>query len=211
MKNLISTFLILTFTSIIFSCNIERRPIEKSVPSKLPIEKFVSEFKKNNPNYFNNEVTREQGNKDFKVQLEKCVDSLHLFEGLPIELKRITRDKKGNNIAQFRCVNYNRFEYQDSISGVGFDVWGNISDSLATTLKEDTEYMFYGKCIGFVNYATASLLANNNNLVIWSNNLGLEQDDIFKEQVEVYLGLSFWEFDSIVPFQGRQYETITIK
>lgn len=68
-----------------------------------------------------------------------------------------------------------------------------------------------GKCIGFVNYATASLLANNNNLVIWSNNLGVEQDDIFKEQVEVYLGLSFWEFDSIVPFQGRQYETITIK
>lgn len=211
MKKIISTVLILTITSFIFSCNIERRPIEKTVPSKLPIEKFVSEFKKNHPNYFNNEVTREQGNKEFKAELEKCVDSLHLFEGLPIELKRITRDKNGKNIAQFQCFPFNSFEYQDSITGVGFDIWGTISDSLATILKEDTEYMFYGKCIGFVDYATASVLANNKNLVIWSHNLGLEQDDIFKEKVEVFLGLSFWEFDSIVPFQGRQYETVIIK
>lgn len=211
MRNLVQTLLIFTITSIFFSCNVERRPRETTVPKKLPIEKFVSEFKKNHPNYFNNEVTREQGDKEFKAELEKCVDSLHLFEGLPVELSRITRGSKGENIAQFQCFPFNRFEYQDSINGVGFDVWGTISDSLAAVLKEDTEYMFYGKCIGFVNYNTAKVLANNPNLVIWSHNLGLEQDDIFKEQVEVHLGLSFWEFDSIVDFKGRQYEKVLVK
>lgn len=200
-------------TCLLFSCQINGEKKIKQ-PRILPIEKFVSDFLDSHKDYFNNDITKEEGDLRFQIALEKSIDSLHLFEGLPIQLQRITQDNDGAYIAQFRCAGYqtpyNRFEYQDSINDVVFDIWGKVPDSVAKQLKEDVNYMFYGKFIGFLKYGAAMIISNSRPTV-YTGSINLRPDDIFDEEVEVSLGMSYWDIDSIVEFRGREFDEITIK
>lgn len=200
-------------TWLLFSCQING---EKKIrqPRKLPIEKFVSDFVDTHKDYFNNDITKNEGDKIFQETLEKSIDSLHLFEGLPIQLQSITQDKNGKYVAQFRCAGYqtpyNRFEYQDSINDVVFDIWGEVSDSVAKQLKEDVNYMFYGKFVSFLKYGAAMIISNSRPTV-YTGSINLRPDDIFDKEIVVSMGMSYWNLDSIVEFRGREYDEETVK
>lgn len=200
-------------TCLLFSCQINgEKKIKQS--RKLPIEKFVSDFIDSHKDYFNNDITKKEGDKIFQETLEKSIDSLHLFEGLPIQLQSITQDNKGKYVAQFRCAGYqtphNRFEYQDSINDVVFDIWGEVPNSVAKQLKEDVNYMFYGKFIGFLKYGAAMIISNSRPTV-YTPDINIRPDDIFDEEIEVSMGMSYWDIDSIVEFRGREFDVITTK
>lgn len=198
-------------TCLLFSCQINGEKKIKQ-PRILPIEKFVSDFLDSHKDYFNNDITKKEGDKIFQETLEKSIDSLHLFEGLPIQLQSITQDNKGKYVAQFRCAGYqtpyNRFEYQDSINDVVFDIWGEVPDSVAKQLKEDVIYMFYGKFISFLKYGAAMIISNSRPTV-YTPEINIRPDDIFDEEIEVSMGMSYWDIDSIVEFRGREFDVIT--
>lgn len=203
MKTTLNFFILALTSFFIFSCQVKTK---SEPPRKLPLETFVSDFMDNHPSYFNNDVTKEECDTIFKKMLENSIDSLHLFEGLPIQLEAITQDDNGKLIAQFRCVGFQtKFEYQDSIKEVMFDMWGEIPETAAKELKEKTDYMFYGKFVSFLpNYAMACVVSNNPRPTVWTPLINIRPDDIFEEQVEVRLGMSYWEIDSIVPFRDRE-------
>lgn len=197
-------FIVLALTSLtIFSCQVKTK---SEPPRKLPLETFVSDFMDNHPSYFNNDVTKEECDTIFKKMLESSIDSLHLFEGIPIQLQAVSQDDNGKYIAQFRCVGFQtKFEFQDSISEVMFDMWGEVPEATAKELKDKTDYMFYGKFVSFLpNYAMACVVSNTRPTV-WTPSINIRPDDIFDEQVVVSLGMSYWQIDSIVPFRSRQW------
>ena len=197
-------FLIISLVSIlVFSCQVKTK---SEPPRKLPLETFVSDFMDNHPSYFNNDITKEECDTIFKKMLENSIDSLHLFEGIPIQLQAVSQDDNGKYIAQFRCVGFQtKFEFQDSINEVMFDMWGEVPETTAKELKDKTDYMFYGKFVSFLpNYAMACVVSNTRPTV-WTPSINIRPDDIFEEQVVVSLGMSYWQIDSIVPFRSRQW------
>ena len=197
-------FIFLALTSFsVFSCQVKTK---SEPPRKLPLETFVSDFMDNHPSYFNNDVTKEECDTIFKKMLESSIDSLHLFEGIPIQLQAVSQDDNGKYTAQFRCVGFQtKFEFQDSISEVIFDMWGEVPEATAKELKDKTDYMFYGKFVSFLpNYVMACFVSNTRP-TIWTPSINIRPDDIFDEQVVVSLGMSFWQIDSIVPFRSRQW------
>ena len=203
-------FAIAIIALLFSSCHGERKRV---IESELPLEKFVSDFRKQYPNYFQNDILTSKGDSAFLAQIEANVDTLHLFEGIPVRLKAITKDSKGGYVAQFRCVGFQTrgFEYKDSITEVMFDMWGNVNEEMVNKLEEEKDYSFYGKCIGFLKTYEMAQVISNSRPTVWTPEIKLRQDDIYKEKVEVMLGMSYWQIDSIIDFKGRPSETIIEK
>ena len=63
------------------------RVIEKS----LPIEVFVAEFIRNNPNYSLNDITKEESNELFTKQILDTLKSYNLLYGIPMQLKHMNK------------------------------------------------------------------------------------------------------------------------
>lgn len=66
---------------------------------------FIRDFRKTYPDYFDNELIKEDGDKAFKKILEKSIGSLHFFESIPMRLGAIINNNS-ECITLFRCAGF---------------------------------------------------------------------------------------------------------
>ena len=114
----------------------------RMVNKKLPLEELVDTFMKDHPNYLNNDVTIEEGDKEFQ---KIVIDTAKKFlNGIPMELVAINKNNK-SYMAQFQCwITPSAFEYQSPVSKVMFDIVTPVPDSLVDGLKEKEYYVLEG-------------------------------------------------------------------
>lgn len=199
---------------VVSSCNI---PQYKTIEVDLPMESFVNNFLKGKPNFFNNDITIEEGNKEFIKALSdtlKTVDGkMNLFDGIPVRLKTINKTKKLGYVAQFDSwIEPNNFDYH-YVSEINFDVFCVIPDSLIVTLKEDKHYILDGVYVSNLTYDKCVQMLGKRTSV-WSPMVciqkegGIFSDDFYTKKVN--LGCVFLLVDNIKTYTHRETKTIKI-
>lgn len=173
MKKLL--LLLVGFIALV-SCN---SPKTKEVDKIYPIEQWVMDYVKKNPNCINNEITKKQTVEDF---IKAVDDSTHKdwMEGIPVELKTINK-VNDKYVAQFGSyLISNGLSYKAPLEEVNFDIIAVVPDSLAPQLKEDELYTLKG--IQIVSRLENSQVADfilGQESHYWSCDVSLETKDSF--------------------------------
>lgn len=211
-------FILYILTFIICSCNFTPQPRYESVEIDLPMEGFINEFFTNNPNFFNNDVTIEEGNKVFIKNLEdtlKTTDGrMNLFDGIPVKLETINKNKRlGGYVAQFESwIEPDNFDFH-YVSEINFDVFCQIPDSLVTTLKEDKYYVLDGVYVGHLTYNDCVQMLGKTTRV-YSPIVEIEKDKIFSTDLylrDVNLGCVLLWLDDIKEYTCRETQLVQVK
>jgi hypothetical protein len=203
---------------VMCSCNLTPVPQYESVETDLPMEGFINDFLTNNPNFFNNDITIEEGNKVFIKNLEdtlKTTDGrMNLFDGIPVRLRTINKNKRlGGYVAQFdSTISPYGFKFH-YVSDINFDVFCIIPDSLATTLKEDEHYILDGVYVGHLTYNKCVQTLGKDTWV-WNPIVEIKKDKTYSSdyyQRKVNLGCVLLLFDDIKKYQCRETQMVEKK
>lgn len=189
------------------SCN---TPKTKIVDKIYPVEQWVMDYVKKNPNCINNEITQKQTTDDF---IKAVDDSTHKdwLEDIPVELKAI--NKVGNKyVAQFGSYFIsNGLEYKAPLKSVNFDVITVVPDSLAPQLKKEELYTLKGITIVYrIKKAVVADLLLGLESSYWSWDVSLETDDSFRTPdltwncLKANLGIYYCDVKQINKFAGRE-------
>jgi hypothetical protein len=174
----------------------------RMVDKKLPIEELVDSFMMQHPNYLNNEVTMEEGDKEFqKIIIDTTTNYL---EGIPMELVAINKNGKAY-MAQFQSwIKPNGFEYQAPIYKVNFDILTAIPDSLISTLKEKDYYILEGAVIErMANMRVLETLLGKSSMGT-TPIFGIRKNDTWDDKYDVNMGLIYFHMTSIEPYTERE-------
>lgn len=174
----------------------------RMVNKKLPLEELVDTFMKDHPNYLNNDVTIEEGDKEFQ---KIVIDTAKKFlNGIPMELVAINKNNK-SYMAQFQCwITPSAFEYQSPVSKVMFDIVTPVPDSLVDGLKEKEYYVLEGIIIEKSADMNVFETLLGKNTMGTTPIFGIRKDDVWDDKYEVHLGLMFFRMISIKPFTERE-------
>ena len=209
-------FFILCLMAIaVCSCNLTRY---ETVEIDLPMEGFINDFLTNNPNFLTNDVTVEKGNEVFIKNLEdtlKTTDgSRNLFDGIPVRLKTINKNKRlGGYVAQFDSwVEPYNFDFH-YVNDINFDAFCMIPDSLAMTLQEDKHYIVDWTYARHLTYDQCTLLLGKRTS-IWNDIVEIQKDKTFSSdyfQRKVNLGCVLLLFNDIKEYKCRETQTVEKK
>ena len=190
-----SKSILFAFTAILLIGCVQPKPQEVQEEKKIPIVELVSSFMKEHPNYLNNDVTKEEGDKAFE---EAFMDTTkNYFQGVPAKLALIT--KNGNSyLAQFHCwITPNNFKYQKPVHEVNCDIVTLVSDSLVDKLVEGEYYLLKGFVIErFKTFDVMEAVLGKSTTGI-TDVFGLRKNDIYDDQYDVNLGYLFYHLDGI--------------
>ena len=194
-------FLSLTLVISMASC-IKPGERTRMVDKKLPIEELVDTFMKQNPSYLNNDITMEEGDKEFqKIVIDTATNYI---EGIPMRLVTINKNGKAY-MGQFESwIKPNGFEYQVPVYEVYFDVLTVIPDSLVNTLKEEEYYLLEGSVIQRMAGIEVMETLLGKNTIAYTNDFGIRKDDNWDDKYEVSLGLIYFHATTIKPFTKRE-------
>lgn len=177
------------------------KPATKKEPKPLKIESFINSFISTHPKMFQNDIFKEDADKDFANGFIDRLKSDNLLEGYPMELRTMTKNN-GRNMAMFsNHFNPDNFYYLYGIYQIRVDVIGAVSDSIVNILQEDKHYIISGHYIKrffhtdeFFRTLGKGVLPYNNEVIITKGTLGYEVD----------LGMLQFEIDDVKPFKGRE-------
>jgi len=202
-KNLFA-FPILLIIATFVACNAKPGERTRYVDEIYPIENYVMSFLDSHKDFNTNDITREKTNSEFEKQILDTLRNDNLLKGLPVKLERMG-ESKGSYIAQFRSwIHPSGFEFKNPIDDVYFDIVGTIPDSLATKISDNEYYVVDGSFISRLDGIEEIEVLLGKNTSAYTNTISIKVDDIWKEKVEVYLGILFFNFTSIEPFNGRK-------
>lgn len=137
-----------------FSCNEQtnQKGIKNEPQQFTDFEKFLIEFKKNNPNWGNNQKTIKETSKIFKNELIKYFknnDSVFYYH--PLKLTKTSEDGK---LGVFRIWGTDKIKYKGVESyyenGWNVDVVMELPKSQIDTLVENSYYRIIGKFIRYI-------------------------------------------------------------
>lgn len=200
MRKILYFFMFVALLSVI-SC---AKPGERTrmVDKKLPIEELVDSFMMQHSNYLNNDVTIEEGDKEFqKIVIDTTTNYL---EGIPMRLVTINKNGKVY-MGQFESwIKPNGFEYQAPVCDVNFDVLTVVPDSLVNTLREKEYYSLEGVVIERIANISVLETLLGKGTIAYTNTFGIRKDDIWDDKYDVNLGLIYFHAKSIKPYSGRE-------
>lgn len=190
------------------SCNIPKTKI--MVDKIYPVEQWVMDYVKKNPNCMNNEITKKQTIDDF---IKAVDDSTHKdwLEGIPVELKAINKvDNK--YVAQFGSYFIsNGLDYKAPLKSVNFDVITIVPDSMAPQLKKEELYTLKGiTIVSRIEKAEVADLLQGQEGTYWSWDVSLEPDDSYGtpdltwNSLKANLGIYYCDVKQINKFAGRE-------
>ena len=206
-------FILCLMAFVMCSCNFTPVPQYESVETDLPMEGFINDFLTNNPNFFNNDATIEEGNKVFIKMLEdtlKTTDGrMNLFDGIPVRLETINKNKRlGGYVAQFYCWGAKPYNFDFHYGfDINFDVFCVIPDSLAITLQEDKHYIVDGTYAGHLTYYKCTQFLGKRTSV-WNDIVEIEKNSYSRK---VNLGCVLLLFDDIKEYQSRETKLVEKK
>ncbi len=182
------------------------RVIEKS----LPIEVFVAEFIRNNPNYSLNDITKEESNELFTKQILDTLKSYNLLYGIPMKLKHMNKVNGKIMIQLEAWIKPYDWQYR-GIDNIYVDLLGNVNDSLVPSLKTDEYYCIDGRLLKRVTSINTVQKLMGKRVSVYTPRISIEKDPVRivePTNPEVHLGILHFAIDSIKPFKGRDTEII---
>ena len=185
-------FILCLTAVVICSCNFTptsqtKYQIEKEEEALHPLTKFWYEYATQNPEWFNNDVTRRKAaDKLYKEFIDSIKVDNTLIKDLPVKFYDFRPYGKGKYICKFVCMGHNsvNIEYHKSYRekyDVAIDIFTIVDEDTMASYKERAMY-----------YITDfSLIGEGNKQNIWIGNHLLYQDsNITNFDGDYNLGLS---------------------
>ena len=91
----------------------------------------------------------------------------------------------------------------EPITDINFDIIGTIPDSLSTTLKDDEYYSIDGQFLSRIDGIQQMEFLLGRSTSAYTNRISFDADDIWKEKLDVSLGILYFDIKSIEPYKGR--------
>lgn len=202
MKKVFSTFSVLAVFALIVACTGKPGERTRFVEETYPIEKFCTEFLETHMDFNTNDITRENTNEEFVKLVLDTLEKNNILKGVPLKLKTIGRNGE-HFTAHFQSwIEPYDFKYKAPIEDIYFDIVGTIPDSLSTTLKDDEYYSIDGQFVSRIDVIELMFLLGRSSRA-YTNRIAFDADDIFKEKIEVSLGILYYDIKSIEPYRGR--------
>lgn len=194
-----SRFTLLLLVALLLSCtNQKGNQIESQKPKPLKIEQLINSFRTSHPNMYDNDILREEADKEFQKLFIDSLKSDNLFEGFPLELHAMKKNN-GQNMVAFRSHSRpENFYFLYNIYEIHVDIIGAISDSIVSYLREGEYYTISGHYIKrymdpdeYCRVLGRRVIPYDNQIVIALGN-------------EINLGMYQFEIDDVKSFEGRE-------
>lgn len=202
---------ILLYVVLFLMASCANRPSYKEEIIELPIEKWISDYAQKNPNFLNNEVTKEKASSDLIKALEDTTNC-DWISNIPVELKDINKNGKKYYAHFGSYLMQSNFSYKSNpqITGVNFDAIMEIPDSIVGKLKEDEFYILDAKIISRIKNGNLADFIIGKSCSYWNWIVSIDNDDITKENVVIDLGVLFCDFKNIETYSDRKTKRVKI-
>lgn len=202
---------ILLFVVLFLMASCANRPSYKEEIIELPIETWISDYAQKNPNFLNNEVTKEKASADLIKALEDTTNC-DWISNIPVELKDINKNGKKYYAHFGSYLMQSNFSYESNpqIEEVNFDAIMEIPDSIVGKLKEDEIYILDAKIISRIKNGNLADFIIGKSCSYWNWIVSIENDDITKENVVIDLGVLFCDFKNMETYSDRKTKRVKI-
>lgn len=202
---------ILLYVVLFLMASCANRPSYKEEIIELPIEKWISDYAQKNPNFLNNEVTKEKASSDLIKALEDTTNC-DWISNIPVELKDINKNGKKYYAHFGSYLMQSNFSYESNpqIIEVNFDAIMEIPDSIVGKLKEDEIYILDAKIISRIKNGNLADFIIGKSCSYWNWIVSIDNDDITKENVVIDLGVLFCDFKNMETYSDRKTKRVKI-
>jgi hypothetical protein len=204
MKKILNRFAALFVIIALFSACIGK-PGERTryVDETYPFEKFCAEFLNSHKDFNTNDITRENANKEFTRLVLDTLEKDNILKGLPVNLKSVGRCGEYITAHFMSWIKPSGFEFKEPVHEINYDIICTIPDSLSTTLKDDEYYAIDGQFVARIETKAMMDVLLGRSEMPYTDAISFEADDLFKDEIEVCMGMLYFELKSIEPFKGR--------
>lgn len=202
---------ILLYVVLFLMASCANRPNYKEEIIELPIETWISDYAQKNPNFLNNEVTKEKASADLIKALEDTTNC-DWISNIPVELKDINKNGKKYYAHFGSYLMQSNFSYESNpqIEEVNFDAIMEIPDSIVGKLKEDEIYILDAKIISRIKNGNLADFIIGKSCSYWNWIVSINNDDITKENVVIDLGVLFCDFKNMETYSDRKTKRVKI-
>lgn len=202
---------ILLYVVLFLMASCANRPSYKEEIIELPIETWISDYAQKNPNFLNNEVTKEKASADLIKALEDTTNC-DWIRNIPVELKDINKNGKKYYAHFGSYLMQSNFSYESNpqIEEVNFDAIMEIPDSIVGKLKEDEIYILDAKIISRIKNGNLADFIIGKSCSYWNWIVSINNDDITKENVVIDLGVLFCDFKNMETYSDRKTKRVKI-
>ena len=202
---------ILLYVVLFLMASCANRPSYKEEIIELPIETWISDYAQKNPNFLNNEVTKEKASADLIKALEDTTNC-DWISNIPVELKDINKNGKKYYAHFGSYLMQSNFSYESNpqIEEVNFDAIMEIPDSIVGKLKEDEIYILDAKIISRIKNGNLADFIIGKSCSYWNWIVSIENDDITRENVVIDLGVLFCDFKNMETYSDRKTKRVKI-
>lgn len=187
------------------------RPAYKEVIVELPIENWVTDYNQKNPNFLNNEVTRDKASADL-IKALKDTTNCDWINNIPVELKDINKNGKAYYALFGSYLLRSDFAYQSTptINSVNFDAIMEIPDSIVGKIKEGEVYLLDARIVSRIGNGNMADVIMGKSCSYWNWVASIDNDDIFKEDVVIDLGILYCDFKNLEVYSTRKTKKVKI-
>lgn len=202
---------ILLYVVLFLMASCANRPSYKEEIIELPIETWISDYAQKNPNFLNNEVTKEKASADLIKALEDTTNC-DWISNIPVELKDINKNGKKYYAHFGSYLMQSNFSYESNpqIEEVNFDAIMEIPDSIVGKLKENEIYILDAKIISRIKNGNLADFIIGKSCSYWNWIVSINNDDITKENVVIDLGVLFCDFKNMETYSDRKTKRVKI-
>lgn len=202
---------LLLYVVLFLMASCANRPSYKEEIIELPIETWISDYAQKNPNFLNNEVTKEKASADLIKALEDTTNC-DWISNIPVELKDINKNGKKYYAHFGSYLMQSNFSYESNpqIEEVNFDAIMEIPDSIVGKLKEDEIYILDAKIISRIKNGNLADFIIGKSCSYWNWIVSINNDDITKENVVIDLGVLFCDFKNLETYSDRKTKRVKI-
>ena len=186
---------------LLASCVNNGRTARQRVNDTCHIEQYFHKFMARYPDGFNNEIKKEEMNKQFVAEI---TDSLHnsnwLLEDLPLSFESIQKCDDGNCYVHFQSwIKPTDWQFKDfDFDNVGFDLVGKVPSSYIDVLKEGNFYFVHGKFKRFIELSEFEVYTEK---MAYTSVVGIEKEFLSDTGVDWKLGMMLFDIDSISEYK----------
>ena len=162
----------------------------------LPIETFVANFMMDHSNYQNNDVTKEEGDKEFQREFFNA--KTNFLKGVPLRLNTMRKNGK-KYFAKFEGWTMPRdFSFHLGIEEINCDVVTEVPENSVDNLKEGDYYLLEGTINKRIDFNALKSIFGRGIRAI-TPLFGLRKGR-YDDGYEVNLGMLYFDLDSIKPY-----------
>ena len=191
----------MTVFLLLASCANNGRTASQRVNDTCHIEQYFHKFMARYPDGFNNEIKREEMNKQFVAEITDSLrNSNWLLEDLPLSFESIQKCDDGNCYVHFQSwIKPTDWKFKDiDFDNVGFDLVGKVPSSYIDVLKEGNYYFVHGKFKRFIQLSEFEVYTEK---MAYTNVVGIEKEFLSDTSVNWQLGMMLFDIDSISEYK----------